>query len=62
MSVKAQTPADGVFIAVVGGLWAHGLSGQEGLAGEDAANRGPKPTSELHSVGNLGAYEWTSCH
>lgn len=60
MSVKAQTPADGIFIATVGGRWAHGYGGQEGLTGEDAANTaGPKPALELHSVGNLGAYEWT---
>lgn len=57
--MKAQTPADAVFIAVVEGLMGS-KSGQEGLAGEDAANTaGPQPTSELHSVGNLGACEWT---
>lgn len=59
MSVKAQTPADGIFIAMVGGLWAHGYGGQEGLAGEDAASTaGPEPTLELHSVGNLGVSGW----
>lgn len=45
MSVEAQTPADGIFIVMVGGLWAHGYSGQEGLTGEDTANAaGPEPT------------------
>lgn len=67
LSAKAQTPADGVFIAIGGrrgGLWAAGWGGQEGLSGEDAANteaQSPRLWERL-SVGNLGAHEWASCH